>query len=66
MQWTMDPMNEKWDRLLEVQEHLVQVCSEVGEDLAKNRLVRRNWNEKTTEWMRRFKRPSSQPRDSHS
>ncbi len=52
----MDPVTEKWHRLLEAREHLIQVCAEVGNDLNKNRLVRRDWNEKTSEWMRRFKR----------
>jgi len=51
----MGQIDEKWHHLLEAQEQLIQVCEEVDEDLNKNRLVRKDWNEKTSEWMQRFK-----------
>jgi LPS sulfotransferase NodH len=51
----MDRMTEKWFRLLEAREHLIQICEEIDQNLNKNRLVRRHWNEKTSEWMERFK-----------
>lgn len=51
----MDSIHQKWDRLLEEGDQLIQVCEEVNQDLNKNRLVRQDWNEKTSEWMERFK-----------
>lgn len=51
----MDPIHQKWDRLIEEGDQLIQVCEEVNQDLNKNRLVRQDWNEKTSEWMERFK-----------
>ncbi|EHQ07472.1 hypothetical protein Lepil_2801 [Leptonema illini DSM 21528] len=56
----MDRMSEKWHRLLEAREHLIQVCDEIDQNLNKNRLVRRHWNEKTSEWMERFKKTPPQ------
>lgn len=51
----MDSIHQKWDRLIEEGDQLIQVCEEVNQDLNKNRLVRQDWNEKTSEWMERFK-----------
>ncbi|GIX43434.1 MAG: hypothetical protein KatS3mg129_3167 [Leptospiraceae bacterium] len=48
-------INERWNRILKIQEDLDTIINEIKLDLEKNRIIREEWYLQKKEWIKNYK-----------
>jgi hypothetical protein len=49
-------LQDRWNKLLKIQEDLDNVITQIREELQKNRLVREEWYIQKSEWLKKNKK----------